>query len=136
MRKAGCSTPETAGQSRAAEGGPKHPSMVSCASRCAAGPASEPGAERSGGRLRTVRAAGLRGRPTASIAGRRGSASPGDSPPAAAAAAPRAPAALHIQTAVRGRGGGGGTVTASRRAVTPFRRRTNQRPLLLRRAPL
>lgn len=49
MRGAYCSALEAASQSRAAGGGPKHPSMVSCASRCAAGPAPESSAERGGG---------------------------------------------------------------------------------------
>lgn len=102
-----------------------------CASRCAAGPSARARSGTVRRRPRAVREAGLRGRRTLGIAGRRGSTSPVGLLQAAAAAQ-RAPAALHIQTVVRGRGGG--TVTASRRAATPSGRRANQRAPLPRRA--
>lgn len=128
--------PHTAAQSRAAGGGPQRPSMASCASRCAAGPAPAPGA----------------------AAGSRAPGSGAAPPPAS----PDGAARPHLASAPGGSGGGsssggGGSSSggsgcashsncgerarrrhrdASRRAVTPLRQRANQRPLSPGRAPL
>lgn len=80
MRGRCCAAPRVAGQSRAAGGGPRHPSMVSCAR--ATPRAQRPSPARRGAVAGSgpCGAAGLRDRPAASIAGRRGLASPGESP--------------------------------------------------------